>query len=204
MSLAKFPVDALQIGDTAFGGRLVYNPYGDLAPTVWHGFTLDLSVELDLDWPEPLDSQTSMGLGALLLPNRWSNFEGSYGPVEDQGESSVYLLNQHVPIDIHRVTLELSGGKEFAVVADVTIAFEGLVYENAEVTLRFRAEYSGIAFSPPQWSGRGPKVPEEWGIPERFDVDSVTALLSRFADLDEYRLHSGKHGYRLRPVPTPS
>ncbi|MBO6938176.1 MAG: hypothetical protein JJ863_24625 [Deltaproteobacteria bacterium] len=200
MPLAKFPVDALQILDTGFGGRLVYNPHADLAPVVWHGFTLDIDVELDVDWPEPLRSRTSMDLGALLLPKRWSKFEGSYGPVEDQGDSSVYLLNQHVPIDIQRVTLEAIGGTEFAVVADITIAFDGLVYENAETTLRFQADYSGIGFSPIQWGSRAPRILEEWGIPKRFDVDSVTALLSRFADLDEYRLRSGEHGYRLRPV----
>lgn len=205
--LKDFPVHKVRAKTASLGASLIYNP--DLEPTVWYSIGIELEpIELGDDAYAPdvfgETLETELRLGGIVIPARsWTEIDGEYGPVEDQGESSVYVSSVHVPIDIKSVVIKPIKGNRFRVHLELLIDFEyaGAGYRSTTLTLDVEADYEGVGFYVPQWNEPDKvKFPDEWRIPATFDERTVAELLGRFVDLDGYRLTRDEDSYHLQPT----
>lgn len=191
------------------GGRLVYNPYTKIPPTLWHTVEIELEpIEIgdDAYAPETFGNslQTSVGLGGIVLAERsWTRIAGRRGPIEDTGSSSIYVSNVHVPIDILSIAFDRLHGTRFAISVELWFDFEyaGAGYRNARLALDLEADYVGVTFRVPRWNEPDAVTfPQEWRIPSVFNEQTVAELFERFVDLEEYALTGDADTYRLLPL----
>lgn len=205
-TLACFPVEQIKITSSGFGGSVCYNPYAQLPPCLWYGVSFDLG-PIDLgdaaivEQDRPL--QTTLEFGGIVLPQRrWNEIHGSWGPIPDVGQGSVYVSGVHNPVEILRIDIRHLTGIFFRIRADLLIdfEFEGSGFENTHLCVEATAEYGGVSFHVPQWTHPDEvRFPPEWRIPTVFDDKSVLELLGRFVDLDCYELRQKGHSYVLEP-----
>lgn len=206
--LKIFPVREIKPQSSRFGGSLIFNPYSDLPPTIWYSVGIDIAeIELGSNAPAPdlwgTKVDTTLILGGILLPQRrWMDISGVFGPIEDVGESSVYISDVHNPIDINSVTFSLIQGAVFRIDFDLLIAFEyeGSGFMDAECSISVEAEYQGLSFNEPVWNDPDSvSFPEKWQIPSEFNEITVSELFERFVDTDSYSIKSDKGYYHFIP-----
>lgn len=207
--LKQFPMELVRPVEARFGGSLHYNPYCDLSPTIWYNFGVTLApIELGESAVAPDlfgdTLETQLALGGIVIPQcSWKGIAGEYGPVEDQGESSVYVSNVHVPIDIESVVFSRLSGCNFRIQLALHIDFEhaGAGYANAGVALEIEAQYEGLSFCIPRWTNPEEVVfPKPWRIPARFNNSTVSEMFARFVDLDGYRLEEDEDSFHFHPI----
>jgi len=211
-ALKRFPSEKLSPTTVYFEGLLTFNPYVDIPPVIWHAVTIHLApIDLggDARYPDVCGTtvDTTMRLGGIILPHRrWQDFGGTLGPVEDQGASSIYVSNAHNPIDILEVTFTRKQGLVFQIDLDINIEFEfeGAGFSDTRCSLSVEAPYSGIRFRVPEWTNPDEvEFPEEWGIPDEFNVGTVHDLFGRFIDTTCFELSSEGSEFTLAPVEGP-
>src|SRR4051794_26978109 len=128
--LKTFPISQIRPTAASFRGNLVYNPYSRLPPTIWYCIGVDLEkIDLAEDAPAPdiwgTTVDTTLCLGGIVLPFRdWREIDGTFGPIEDAGASSVYVSDIHNPIDIRSVRFSKLDGVRFKIDFNLYIAFE--------------------------------------------------------------------------------
>jgi len=207
-----FPVDKVRVVGSSFGGFLHYNPYAELPPQVWYKVGLDIA-PIDLGEaayaPEHFGTvvDTTMSLGGIRISQRhWAEIDGEYGPVEDVGDSSIYVSNTHVPIDIESVVFRWLAGARFRIELQLLIAFEwaGAGYRDARLNLATEAAFDGLGFNVPQWTDPNVTFPKEWRIPSDFNDRTVSKMVSRFVDTDGYRLERSNDSFHFTPVDSDS
>lgn len=200
----RFPVEELRPVSASFGGSLVFNPFAQLPPSLWYGVEIDLDA-IELGHAGATEAlETQLIFGGIVLPQRdWREISGSIGPVDDQGESSIYVDDVHTPIELHRVAFERVDGIQFLIELDFTIDFESeeLAYDNARTQISVQADYQGLFFHEPVFADPSAvKIPREWNVPDRFDTSTVRAFFERFVDTRRYAIEQQDQGYELRPV----
>ena len=205
--LKKFPVEGLSVTRATFSAHIVFNPFAQIPPALWYTFGLDLApIDLGKQAVDPVEYEqileTDIELGGIELPfRRWNEIEGEFGPIPDQGASSIYVSCVHNPIDIRSLKMHRIRSNRWQINTDIMIDFENAQagYRNVEASLSFRASFGGISFYIPSWTSK-PKFPSRWKIPSVFNQRTVDALVARFVDLDVYRNPPGKPlGNRSRP-----
>jgi hypothetical protein len=79
---------------------------------------------------------------------------GTFTPDLNSANSSFYITSCHNPISIYSITFTRFAAASFAVSADLLIhfEFEASGYSDAEASLNFTGEYSGLRFCIPQRS----------------------------------------------------
>lgn len=204
-----FPKELIRpsAGGANFGASLVYNPLGGIKPVLWYGFGIDLApMELGARASAPdlfgTEIDTDMELGALVLPRGpWRSLGGRFGPIEDEGESSIYINSTHNPILVLGVELEHKTGRTFRVALDLLIAFEhgGCGYQDCRVGLETEATYTGVEVYVYPWEGCQ-EVLADWGVPQHPTEASMTAFMGRFADLSGHALEVNDRRYMWRPT----
>ena len=211
--LKRFPTSKLKPASASFGGRLAFNPYCELPPTIWYGIGIalepfdleDCAPDPDL-WGTTID--TTLSSGGIILPFRdWKKINGELGPIEDVGEGSIYVSGVHNPVDIRLVRFKRIGGTKFRINLDLEIAFEfeGSGFSDTRCSLEIEPEYSGLSFYAPIWNDPDSvEFPNDWKIPENFDKTSVQELFERFVDTSLYDLNQDGKSFKLLPRKIPT
>lgn len=209
--MKRFPFARLRPKTGWIDASLVYNPYSDLPPTVWHSITIEIEplvLGSDAAMPEyeaTVDSNIVLG-GLRIDRHKWSSLDGTFAFDDDQN-GSFYVSSVHNPVTVRELSLRYRETATYDVDATATFhfEFEGAGYADETTRLVLPAVHRGFCFRVPRWNEPDQvEFPADWGIPSAshdWTPDTIRAFAQRFFDLTQCAAITIENGV-LRAEPT--